>query len=184
MAGEQGAGASEGGRGRRTRTAELELPTSRWIDGTSWVAVRCFEADTSETPWRMGFAYSSPVHIEMPGKPLRPRKIETDFFVRRMNEEIERNREVLRPDELAEYERALDIYGDIATTAINDTPTEPAQPEWWWNGWGLALVDPSHSSLAVRPRPCIVPPCHSTRRQAAYIRPPVHPAGHAGRTCR
>lgn len=93
------------------------------VDGTSWIAVRCFEPHQSEPPWKMGFAHSAPVHIEMPGKPLRPRKIETDYFVSRMAEQISRNRDIVRPEELAEYQRAHDIYARLAETAIDDNAT-------------------------------------------------------------
>ena len=93
------------------------------VDSTSWIAVRCFEPHKSEPPWKMGFAHSAPVHIEMPGKPLRPRKVEVDFFVRRMKDEITRNRDILRPDEIAEYEQARDIYARLAETAIDDPIT-------------------------------------------------------------
>jgi hypothetical protein len=94
---------------------DVEVP----INTTSWVAVRCF-ADRTDDPTAFRFAHSSPVHIDMPGRPLRPRQIETDYFIRRMEEEIARNRHLLRPDELAEYERALDIYRSIAATATSD----------------------------------------------------------------
>ncbi|MCA9078277.1 MAG: CehA/McbA family metallohydrolase [Planctomycetaceae bacterium] len=93
------------------------------IDGSSWVAVRCFANKQIGRRHKLQFAHSSPVHIEMPGRPLQPRKIETDYFVRRMEEEIERNRDKLRPDELAEYEKARDIYGALGETAIDERPT-------------------------------------------------------------
>ena len=93
---------------------DVEIP----IETTSWIAVRCFTGWTSDhTAFR--FAHSSPVHIEMPGKPLRPRKIEVDYFVRRMKDEIVRNRDILRPEEIAEYEQARDIYARLAETAID-----------------------------------------------------------------
>jgi len=98
---------------------DVEVP----IDGTSWIAVRCFEPHHSQPPWKMGFAHSAPVHIEMPGQPLRPRKIEVDYFVRRMKDEITRNRDILRPEEIAEYEQARDIYARLAETAIDDKTT-------------------------------------------------------------
>jgi hypothetical protein len=98
---------------------EVEVP----IDGTSWLAVRCFEPHRSEPPWKMGFAHSAPIHIKMPGRPLRPRKIETDYFVRRMEAEIKRNRGILSAEALAEYERARNIYARLAETAIDDGAT-------------------------------------------------------------
>ncbi|MEM9659033.1 MAG: CehA/McbA family metallohydrolase, partial [Planctomycetota bacterium] len=90
------------------------------IDGDSWIAVRCFEPHRSSPPWKMGFAHTAPVHINLPGRPLQPRKIETDYFVRRMDAEIERNRDLLRPEELAEYEQARDTYRQLAKMAVDD----------------------------------------------------------------
>ncbi|MCA9024794.1 MAG: CehA/McbA family metallohydrolase [Planctomycetaceae bacterium] len=98
---------------------DVEVP----VDGSSWIAVRCFASKQLGRRHKLMFAHSSPVHIEMPGKPLRPRKIETDYFVRRMREEIERNLDRLRPDELAEYERARDIYAALGETAIDEHST-------------------------------------------------------------
>jgi hypothetical protein len=89
------------------------------VDGTSWIAVRVFEAEIPPTTG-VRFAHSSPVHIEVPDRPLRPRKHETAFLVRRMEIEIDRNRNVLKPDELAEYEHALSIYRKLDAEAIPD----------------------------------------------------------------
>jgi len=40
-----------------------------------------------------------------------------DGFVRRMKEELERSRDVLRPDELDEYRQALPAYESLAAEA-------------------------------------------------------------------
>ncbi len=42
------------------------------IDGSSWVAVRCFE---DRRDGRIRFAHTGPFHIEVPDRPLRPRKV-------------------------------------------------------------------------------------------------------------
>ncbi len=85
------------------------------IDGTSWVAVRVFAGEPTDAGMR--YAHSAPVFIDVADRPLPPRQYETAFLIRRMEIEIERNRAVLRPDELAEYERALDVYRGIAEQA-------------------------------------------------------------------
>ncbi len=95
-------------------TFSVDLP----VDSTSWVAVRCFAPQEIDQRTKRTFAHSSPVHIEMSGKPLRPRKIETEYFIKRMQDEIARNRDFLRPDELAEYECALDIYTRLDAMAV------------------------------------------------------------------
>jgi len=99
------------------------------IEHSSWLAVRCFEfrqepasgARTCEKPQRARsgryfYAHTAPAHFEIDG-PVRPRKREVDYFIRRMDEEIARNRGVLAPSEVAEYEKARDIYREIARRA-------------------------------------------------------------------
>jgi len=77
------------------------------LDGSSWIAVRVLE---DRPDGRVRFAHTSPVHVEIPGRPLRPRREEVDYLVRRMREEIERNEGILQPDELDEYRQALRAY--------------------------------------------------------------------------
>ena len=77
------------------------------VEETSWIAVRCFE---SRTDGRSRWAHSAPVWIDVPGKPIRARRREVEFFIRRMQAEIERNKDVLTPEGLAEYQEALDFY--------------------------------------------------------------------------
>lgn len=84
------------------------------IDGTSWIAVRCFEDRADK---RIRFAHSSPVHIEVPSKPLRPRKAEIDFLIQRVKEQLTRNESILDRESLDEYRAALAAYQEIAKTA-------------------------------------------------------------------
>jgi hypothetical protein len=55
--------------------------------------------------------------VQVEGKPLRPRRVETDFLIGRVTSQIERSRSVLPAAALAEYEQALRIYQKIAETA-------------------------------------------------------------------
>jgi len=97
------------------------------VDGSSWVAVRCFTKRSADG--RRRFAHSAPVHVDIPGRPLRPRKFETGFLVNSIEAEIERNRSLLSDDEMAEYERALKIYSDLDAKAISgETPHDGASP--------------------------------------------------------
>lgn len=91
--------------------AEVEL------EGSSWIAIRVFE---DRPDGRVRFAHSSPVHVDVAGKPLRPRKAEVDYLVRRMKEELDRNRDVLRPEALDEYRQALAAYESLAAEARKD----------------------------------------------------------------
>ena len=89
------------------------------IDGTSWVAVRCFAKAPSGD--RLRFAHTAPVHVEIPDRPLRPRKHETRFLIRAIETEIERNRGILADAELAEYERALSVYREFDAKADSES---------------------------------------------------------------
>jgi hypothetical protein len=80
------------------------------LDGSAWVAVRCFE---QQPDGRQRFAHTAPVHIDVPGQPLRPRPAEVAWLVRRMEEELARNQDVLQPAELNEYRQALEAYRRI-----------------------------------------------------------------------
>ena len=84
------------------------------LDGSSWIAVRVFE---DRADGRVRFAHSSPVHVDVSGQPLRPRRQEVDYLIRRMKEELARNKDVLRPEGLKEYEQALRIYEELAQQA-------------------------------------------------------------------
>ena len=81
---------------------------------TRLLRLRCFETLPSG---RMRFAHTAPVHIDVAGRPLRPRRREVEYFVRRMEEELASNRDVLAAAELAEYEQALGIYRRMLETA-------------------------------------------------------------------
>jgi len=94
---------------RKTERGGYECPLDVHVrvGGSSWVAVRAFEDRPDK---RVRFAHSGPVHVEVPGKPLRPRRVEAEYFVRRMKQELKRNEKVLKAAELAEYRQALAAY--------------------------------------------------------------------------
>lgn len=77
------------------------------VETSSWIAVRCFEERPDK---RIRFAHSAPLYIDVPGKPLRPRRAEAEFLVRRMEEELARDRDILSPESLSEYQEALAYY--------------------------------------------------------------------------
>lgn len=84
------------------------------IDGSSWLLVRCFEARPDK---RVRFAHTGPVHITVPGLPLRPHKEEIAFLIQRVKDEIARSEGVLPPIVLTEYRQALQTYETIAQSA-------------------------------------------------------------------
>lgn len=101
------------GKSRQTELGGYEtfFEDSVKIDGSSWLAVRCFEKHPSQ---RIRFAHTAPWHFEVAGKPLLPRQEEIDYLRLRCREEIERNRSVVGPEALKEYEQALAAYEAIA----------------------------------------------------------------------
>ncbi len=88
---------------------EIEVPES-----STWIAVRCFEKNG---PQRIRFAHTAPWRLEIPGAPPRPRKEETDFLIGRIEDELARHENVLKPEALTEFEKALRIYREIAQRA-------------------------------------------------------------------
>ena len=110
---------------KNARTAEgayrTSFETEFEIEKSTWFALRCFEKNG---PKRVRFAHTAPWHIEVNGEPPRPRVEETDFLIERMENELSRNATVLAPDALAEFERALAIYRDLAREATAE-PREP-----------------------------------------------------------
>jgi hypothetical protein len=59
-------------------------------------------------------AHSAPVHIDIAGKSLRPRKQEVEFLIKRVEDQIARSADVLPKAALDEYRDALRIYRELA----------------------------------------------------------------------
>jgi hypothetical protein len=101
---------------RKTERGAYESPIDEAIpiDGSSWVAVRCFE---DRPDGRVRFAHGGPFHIEVAGRPLRPRKAEVEYLIRRVQAQIDRSAAVLPESALVEYREALEIYRKLAESA-------------------------------------------------------------------
>ncbi|MBL9136253.1 MAG: polysaccharide deacetylase family protein [Verrucomicrobiales bacterium] len=82
------------------------------IGESCWLAVRCWEVPAEGTG-RLRFAHTAPWFVEVEGAPQRPRREEVEGCLRRVEEEIARNRNVLSPEELAEYEASLKAWQAI-----------------------------------------------------------------------
>ena len=80
------------------------------IESTSWIAVRAFEYVADK---RVRFAHSSPVFVDVEGRPLRPRKAEIEYLIKRVQDQIARNVSVLTKESLDEYQDALRSYQSI-----------------------------------------------------------------------
>jgi hypothetical protein len=88
-------------------TFDVTIP----IDESSWIAVRCFENRPDK---RIRFAHTSPCHIDVAGKLLRPRREEVEYLIKRVDDQITRSAEVLPKAALEEYREALRAYQAIA----------------------------------------------------------------------
>jgi hypothetical protein len=101
---------------RRTTAGAFESPLDAKIaiDRSSWIAVRCF-ADRADK--RVRFAHTGPCHIEVAGKPLRPRREEVEYLIQRVEDQITRSADVLPKAAVDEYREALRAYQEIAKRA-------------------------------------------------------------------
>jgi hypothetical protein len=101
---------------RPTPQGGYESPLASFVtlDTSGWIALRAFE---KRPDGRVRFAHTSPVHVDIPDRPLRPRREEVAYLIERIEQEIERNRSVLPESALAEYGQALRAYQQIMKTA-------------------------------------------------------------------
>ena len=101
---------------RKTKLGAHESPfdTTVQLATSGWVAVRCWE-DRPEGRFR--FAHGAPFHVDIPGRPLRPLKVEVEYLIKRVTDQIERSKAVLPQAAISEYEKALAIYREKARLA-------------------------------------------------------------------
>jgi len=84
------------------------------VHATTWIAVRCFERLDDG---RVRFAHSSPFHVVVKDHPLRPRKVEVEYLIERVEEELERSKGLLPEAAIKEYQEALEVYQKLRETA-------------------------------------------------------------------
>jgi hypothetical protein len=65
---------------------ESPLDAQVQVDGSSWLAVRCYEDGPDG---RVRFAHTAPWHVEVSGKPLRPRKAEVEYLTKRVQAQLQ-----------------------------------------------------------------------------------------------
>jgi hypothetical protein len=100
--------------GAVSRLSNSPVKTTVRPQASSWVAVRAIQRLPDG---RIRFAHSSPVFIDIEGKPLRPRKAEVDYLIERVQAEIKRSEGVLPPAAVSEYRLALEKYQKVAEAA-------------------------------------------------------------------
>lgn len=94
---------------------KFETTATVTLDDSGWIAVRSIE---KQPDGRKRFAHTAPWYMEMAGRPVTPRREQIDWLITLMEEQIERNREVLGPAALAEFEQALDAYQEIKKRVV------------------------------------------------------------------
>ncbi|MCP4455357.1 MAG: CehA/McbA family metallohydrolase [Planctomycetes bacterium] len=97
------------GRNERTATGgyRTAFSTELAVPGSGWLAVRCWE---DRAGGRVRYAHTAPWHVEIAGKPLKPRAEERDYLVQRVQNELARSRDLLPPEAIQEYQAALAYY--------------------------------------------------------------------------
>ena len=99
--------------GSRT-LARARVSRSASRSGSTWFAMRCFYATEEGRP---RFAHTAPWHIDIAGRPLRPRQREVAYLKERVESALARTLLLVGPEAVAEYEQALARYEEIAETA-------------------------------------------------------------------
>jgi hypothetical protein len=86
-------------------------------DGSGWLAARSL--GTSRGNAGIPFAHTAPWHVEVAGRPHAPRRREVEYFLGRVEDEIDRNRSVLTPEQLAPYLQARDFWREKLAQAAD-----------------------------------------------------------------
>ena len=89
------------------------------VTESSWIAVRCMEP---RADGRQRFAHTGSWWVTIGGQPITPRREEVEWLVAQMTREIARQRPVLAPEALAEFEEALQIYQALLPRAQASGP--------------------------------------------------------------
>ena len=90
---------------------ESDFSTEVECVGSGWIAVRCWEDSPGG---RFRWAHTAPWHVEVPGKPVKPRQEEKEFLIERMRLEIARSGGVLPAEAQEENLRALESYKNLS----------------------------------------------------------------------
>src|SRR5262249_13387226 len=89
-------------------TYRASIDSTITAKGNGWAVVRCEARPTGGGG--IPFAHTGPWHVRSAGPPLEPHRREVEYFLRRVEEEIERNRAILGKEQLADYYRARDFW--------------------------------------------------------------------------
>jgi hypothetical protein len=91
--------------------ARTRVPVTR----SSWIAARVFAKTPDGRPL---FAHTAPVYIDVEDRPMRPKTLETNYLLDRVETEIKRHEETLSKEAKAEFEKAAEFYRKKRAEAI------------------------------------------------------------------
>jgi hypothetical protein len=81
------------------------------VSSSTWFCVRCWSPTDDG---RLRFAHSAPWHVDVENRPLRPRREEIEYLIRRNQDELDRHKGVLPEAALDEYRQAIETYRQAA----------------------------------------------------------------------
>lgn len=88
------------------------------LPSSGWLALRCFEQSPADAPpGKVVFAHTNPVFVDIDEAPLAPRRRDVEYFIQRIDSELERNAGILSDEALAEFAEARQIYQRILQRA-------------------------------------------------------------------
>ena len=93
---------------------ESRFRTEASVSESSWIAVRCWAKTTERRPC---FAHTAPSHIEIEGRPLRARRVEVEYLMKRASDQIDRSGDLLPEAARQEYSHALVVYRKLLNGA-------------------------------------------------------------------
>ncbi len=101
---------------------------------SSWAVIRCW---SDQPDGRKRFAHTGAWYFEVDQQPVYPPRVQIDYLVQQVESSLEKQRGVLAPEALAEFEQARDIYRQIQSTAYADPvtqqrPTDSENDERFW----------------------------------------------------
>ncbi len=114
---------------------ETKLSVPVQVVRSGWFAVRWWE---QRPDGRIRFAHTAPWYVSVGDQPVVPSSDERDYLVRRMEEEIERSRDLVSNAARREYQdalefyRSLPLYDDSKEVALMSRPFRNAKDRERW----------------------------------------------------
>jgi hypothetical protein len=124
---EQGAWTWSGG-GELSLVAQAGSDTKVEPAESAWIAVRTW---SDQADGRKRFAHTGVWYVEVDHQPMRPPVQQIDYLLQQLDASLEKQRGVLSPEALAEFEQARDVYRRIQATSYVEPVTQqrPANSE-------------------------------------------------------